>query len=61
MSFEAVVYNVMIASPGDVATERQIARDVIAEWNAVHSSTRRLVLRPVGWETHATPTMGMPR
>src|SRR3954451_18617701 len=60
MSFEAAVYNVMIASPGDVVTERNVAREVIAEWNAVHSSTRNLVLMPVGWETHSAPTMGKP-
>ena len=50
----------MIASPGDVASERAIARDAIYEWNAVHSSLRRIVLLPVGWETHSSPEMGAP-
>src|SRR5947209_20191450 len=59
MSFEAITYNVMLASPGDVSAERRIAREVLAEWNAVHSATKHLVLLPVGWETHASPTMGM--
>jgi len=35
MPYEATVYNVFIASPGDVLAERTIARDVIYEWNAV--------------------------
>lgn len=48
MSYEAKVFNVMIASPGDVASERTIIRDVIYEWNAVHSKSRNIVLLPVG-------------
>ncbi|WP_411360358.1 hypothetical protein [Pseudidiomarina salilacus] len=58
MSYEAKVFNVMIASPGDVASERTIIRDVIYEWNAVHSESRNIVLLPVGWETHSSPEMG---
>lgn len=48
----------MIASPGDVASERSIIRDVIYEWNAVHSRNRNIVLLPVGWESHSSPEMG---
>lgn len=58
MSYEAKVFNVMIASPGDVTSERTIIRDVIYEWNAVHSQNRNIVLLPVGWETHSSPDMG---
>jgi hypothetical protein len=58
MSYDARVFNVMIASPGDVASERTIIRDVIYEWNAVHSKTRNIVLLPVGWESHSSPEMG---
>jgi len=60
MSYDATTFNVMIASPGDVASERAIVRDVVYEWNAVNSSTRRVVLLPVGWETHSSPEMGAP-
>jgi len=48
----------MIASPGDVASERSIIRDVIYEWNAVHSASRNIVLLPIGWESHSSPEMG---
>jgi hypothetical protein len=48
----------MIASPGDVKAERAIIREVIHEWNALHSAERRIVLLPVGWETHGSPEMG---
>ncbi|MEZ9587105.1 DUF4062 domain-containing protein [Vibrio cyclitrophicus] len=58
MSYAAKVFNVMIASPGDVSSERAIIRDVIYEWNAVHSESRNIVLLPVGWETHSSPEMG---
>lgn len=58
MSYSATVFNVMIASPGDVGAERAIVREVIAEWNAVHAKNRRIVLLPVGWETHSAPEMG---
>ncbi len=58
MSYSAKVFNVMIASPGDVASERSIVRDVIYEWNAVHSNSRNIVLLPIGWESRASPEMG---
>lgn len=58
MSYAAAVYNVMIASPGDVASERSIIRDVIYEWNAVNSTSKNIVLLPVGWESHSSPEMG---
>jgi hypothetical protein len=47
----------MIASPSDVAAERQKTRDIIHEWNAIHSTERQVVLLPVGWETHSSPSM----
>lgn len=58
MSYSASTFNVMIASPGDVASERAIVRDVVYEWNAVNANSRKVVLLPVGWETHSSPEMG---
>jgi len=58
MAFQGTVVKVMIASPGDVATERRTAREVIHEWNAVHAEDRRTVLLPIAWETNAAPAMG---
>lgn len=58
MTYDARIGKVMIASPGDVASERQIIKDVIYEWNAIFSEERHLVLMPTGWDTHATPSMG---
>jgi hypothetical protein len=57
MAYDAKIIEVIIASPGDVAAERQIVRDVIAEWNAVYARDRGVVLLPVGWETHSSPEL----
>ena len=57
MAFDAKAIEIIIASPGDVAEERRIVRDVIAEWNAVHASDRSIVLLPVGWETNCSPEL----
>jgi hypothetical protein len=58
MPYQATVFNVLIASPGDVQVERNIVRDVINEWNAIHSPSRGIVFQPIGWETHSHPAMG---
>lgn len=58
MSYKAVVFQVMIASPGDVAKERQIIKEILQEWNYIHSYDKHIVLMPVGWETHSAPQMG---
>ena len=58
MSYDARVFNVMIASPSDVASERSIVREAIYEWNAIHSEEKSMVLLPVGWESHTSPEMG---
>ncbi len=58
MSYRAKVVKVMIASPSDVAAERQATRNVIQEWNNTHSEDKNIVLMPVGWESHSAPTLG---
>src|SRR4030042_3239538 len=58
MPYNAIVFKVMIASPSDVASERNIIREVLSEWNIVNADTRKIVLLPAGWETHTSPTMG---
>jgi hypothetical protein len=60
LTYPATVVEVMIASPGDVGTERNIIREVIFEWNVINSAFRRIVLLPRGWETHSVPSMGEP-
>jgi hypothetical protein len=57
MPYAATVFNVMIASPGDVAAERDLARDIINEWNSIHSESRQMVLMPIRWDTNSHPSM----
>jgi hypothetical protein len=58
MSYPATVFKVMIASPSDVLAERNIVRELLSEWNAVHADTRQIVLLPASSETHSVPEMG---
>jgi len=58
MSYQATVYKVMIASPGDVVSEKEIVREVLIEWNIVNADSKRTILLPISWETHASPSMG---
>jgi hypothetical protein len=59
MPFTAQTYRVLIASPSDLAEEREAATAAVNEWNALHSAAEGVVLLPVRWETHATPTTGV--
>jgi hypothetical protein len=60
MPYSAKVIKVMIASPSDVETARGIVREVIRSWNDVHSEEKAVVLMPVSWETHSSPSMDAP-
>jgi hypothetical protein len=57
--YQADVYRVLIASPSDLAEERDIATDAVNEWNAQNSEAESVVLLPVKWETHAMPQAGV--
>lgn len=58
MPFDAKVFRVLIASPGDVGEERNVIPDVINEWNAVSASQAKSILMPVKWESHSAPLLG---
>lgn len=58
MAFESMVYQIMIASPGDVENERNIISKTIYEWNTLNTYKDKIVLLPVRWETHSSPEMG---
>ena len=47
MSFNAKAYRVLIASPSDLAEERQAATEAVNEWNAQHAAAESVVLLPV--------------
>jgi hypothetical protein len=55
---KATVLNVLIASPADVAAERDAVEDAVHEWTTYHHVSTGIVLHPVRWETHSYPAMG---
>ena len=59
MSFKAQAYRVLIASPAELADERQAATEAINDWNGLHAVAESVVLLPVTWETHALPESGV--
>ncbi len=59
MSYESIVYRILIASPSDVDEEREVAARVIQDWNDLNSFNKKIVLLPVRWETHSFPTYGV--
>ena len=58
MPFDAKVYKLLIASPGDVSREREAIAEVIARWNSMNSENQSVMLMPIGWETHSAPLLG---
>ncbi|MBB3825297.1 hypothetical protein [Xanthomonas arboricola] len=58
MPYSATVLSVLIASPSDVAAEREAISATLHEWNSLNSETTGYVLLPVMWESHSAPSMG---
>jgi hypothetical protein len=58
MAFTTRVFRVFIASPGDVQEERELIRNSLYDWNDIYSSSRRIMLQPIGWERNSIPEMG---
>ena len=48
----------MIGAPSDIKEEVQIAKDVINEWNYVHTELHHKVLLPLHWSISAYPNSG---
>lgn len=60
MVYPAHVVHVFIASPSDVALERQALREAIWEFNDEHTADTKVVLLPRMWEKNSTPHIGAP-
>lgn len=58
MAFDAKIFRILVASPGDVGEERNVIPEVVNEWNAVNAFAAKIVLMPVKWETHSAPLLG---
>jgi hypothetical protein len=60
VSYGVTLYNVFMASPGDVAWARMQIRQVVQQWNEVNTKHRKAILFPLGWETSSAPNMNAP-
>ena len=58
MPYNARVFQILIASPGDVEQEREVVTEIIHEWNNLNAREKSLVLLPLRWETHSSPELG---
>lgn len=58
MAQQVTLYRILIASPSDVKEERDIAKNVIYQWNTANSAQTGATLMPVMWETDILPSMG---
>lgn len=58
MAFDAKIFKVLIASPGDVGEERNVIPEIINEWNAMNATMSKVALMPVKWETYSAPLLG---
>ncbi|HET9285878.1 MAG TPA: hypothetical protein VFR24_28325 [Candidatus Angelobacter sp.] len=58
MARKVVAIRILIASPADVASEREIVSEVIERWNAVHSRSIGIIFEAIRWETHSYPASG---
>ncbi|MXO85923.1 hypothetical protein GRI38_07740 [Altererythrobacter aurantiacus] len=57
MTYVAQIIEVMIASPSDVADEREAIRQSLSHWNAANARERQLFFEAVGWESHVSPDL----
>jgi hypothetical protein len=58
MALQTITLSVLIASPGDTASERNAVEDVIRSWNSDHTLRRKIHLLPLRWELGAVPMLG---
>src|ERR1700735_4926027 len=55
MPRQSTVYEILIASPSDVITERVVLAEVVQDWNSANARTRGISLQALRWELDATP------
>jgi hypothetical protein len=58
MARKSDVYEVLIASPGDVVSERTVINEVVEDWNAAHAKDSGRMLQTRRWELDARPELG---
>lgn len=54
-------FDILIASPGDVLPERDIAEQALRAWNSSHAKTKSIHIEPMRWERDTVPIIGPDR
>lgn len=58
MPRNSTVYEVLIASPGDVISQRKVVAEVLEDWNAAHAKATGRILQARRWELDSFPELG---
>ncbi|MGA7316625.1 MAG: hypothetical protein WBX22_21955 [Silvibacterium sp.] len=54
----SIRYEVLIASPSGVVSERDVVAEVIESWNSAHARATGVTLQARRWELDAVPALG---
>jgi hypothetical protein len=52
------VVQIFVASPSDLAAERDALEGIISEWNTISSTSFGIMFELIKWETHTHPAFG---
>ncbi len=58
MSRVVNVVQIFVASPSDLAAEREALETIISEWNTISSASFGIMFELIKWETHTRPAFG---
>lgn len=59
MSYQATVFQIFIAGPGDASEFKDLAHRLIHDWNSANAQQRGVVMMPRRWELDSLPTYGL--
>ena len=57
MPRKSTAFEILIASPGDIVSERLVLAEVIEDWNSAHARPTGIMLQARRWELDAVPSM----
>jgi hypothetical protein len=58
MSYQAIIYRVLLSAPNDIVQEIRVVKESLDTWNIINSYTSKKYLELVHWSTHTYPKAG---
>ena len=58
MSYQAIIYNILLSAPNDIIQEIPTIRETIESWNIINSVKSNKYLNLIHWKTHVYPEAG---